>query len=104
MSWIISLGVSQADEEGNRRLFVAALSIINGCILSTIVLMRQSSPRGDAAAVIVCRSPGGRWGLRWFNIDEGFGRVNIDEGFGRVGSGDGLIIATLSGGAWRQYL
>uniref|UniRef100_A0A915IJD8 Uncharacterized protein n=1 Tax=Romanomermis culicivorax TaxID=13658 RepID=A0A915IJD8_ROMCU len=48
-----------------------------------------------AAAVIVCRSAGGGWGLPW---------INIDEGFGRVSSGDGLIIATLSGGAWQQYL
>uniref|UniRef100_A0A915KU39 Uncharacterized protein n=1 Tax=Romanomermis culicivorax TaxID=13658 RepID=A0A915KU39_ROMCU len=48
-----------------------------------------------AAAVIVCRSPGGGWGLWW---------VNIDERFGRIGSGNGLIIATLSGSAWQRNL
>uniref|UniRef100_A0A915K6F7 Uncharacterized protein n=1 Tax=Romanomermis culicivorax TaxID=13658 RepID=A0A915K6F7_ROMCU len=51
--------------------------------------------RNGAATVVVCRSAGGGWGLQW---------INIDEGFGRVGSGDGLIIATLGGGAWPRLM
>uniref|UniRef100_A0A915HZ42 Uncharacterized protein n=1 Tax=Romanomermis culicivorax TaxID=13658 RepID=A0A915HZ42_ROMCU len=38
---------------------------------------------------------GGGWGLRW---------IDIDEGFGGVGSGNSLIIVILGRGAWWRHL